>query len=140
MNMVIFTLTLVRHGETVANRKNIIQGQKDWQLSPTGLDQVRLVAGRLQNEKFTHVFASDLNRAAETAKVIVENNKSCERTIIVHDKRLRERKFGIVEGKNYRELVSAAKKSNTSVANYTPTGAESLQQIQERAKSFFRFV
>ena len=57
---------------------------------------MRLVAGRLQNEKFTHVFASDLNRAAETAKVIVENNKSCERTVIVHDKRLRERVSRVV--------------------------------------------
>ena len=67
-----------------------ISGQRDIPLSHIGMQQAKLVGRRLQNERYTHVFASDLARASHTAQAIVEANQVCC-SPIVHDKRLRER-------------------------------------------------
>lgn len=134
--MAVFSLTFVRHGETTYNRKNIIQGQTDVPLSAFGEKQAQLVGTRLQNDTFTHIFSSDLLRASETAKIIAEANRvtKCE---IIHDKRLRERKFGSAEGKTSKELIQAAKKAKRKYIDYTPPGGETIEQVQERVKSFF---
>ncbi|XP_041354977.1 fructose-2,6-bisphosphatase TIGAR-like [Gigantopelta aegis] len=130
------SLTLVRHGETVANRENIIQGQIDTCLSETGRQQALMVGSRLQNERWTHVFASDLSRATQTAQVIVEANKY-NHCSIISDRRLRERKYGVMEGKTFRELTAAAKSKSVTVTNFTPCGAEHIEEVRKRAKSFF---
>lgn len=135
--MVLFSLTLVRHGETLYNRKNIIQGQSDIPLSGLGERQAQLVAERLQNERFTHIFSSDLSRAHETAKAISDSNRVC-RCDITLDRRLRERRFGSAEGKTSKELILAAKKAKKRHVDYTPPGAESVAQVQERVQSFFK--
>ncbi|KAK3580673.1 hypothetical protein CHS0354_017951 [Potamilus streckersoni] len=134
--MVLFSLTVVRHGETSYNRKAIIQGQTDIPLSSIGVEQARLAGHHLQNERFTHVFSSDLLRASQTAQVIMEGNKvsNCS---IKYDKRLRERKFGSAEGKSSKDLVAAAKKARKKLVDYTPFGAETIEQVRERVESFF---
>lgn len=68
----------------------VSSGQSDVPLSDVGIQQAKLVGVRLQNERLTHVFASDLLRAAQTAQAIVEANKVYVNAII-KDKRLRER-------------------------------------------------
>ena len=65
-------------------------GQTDVPLSNVGEKQAELVATRLQNDRFSHIFASDLTRAYDTAKIIAQANKVCRCDITV-DKRLRER-------------------------------------------------
>lgn len=42
-----------------------VAGQKDTFLSDIGRHQAELLGVRLKNEKFTHVFTSDLHRAKE---------------------------------------------------------------------------
>ncbi|KAL5009620.1 hypothetical protein ScPMuIL_011925 [Solemya velum] len=135
--MVVFSLTLVRHGETSYNRKHIIQGQTDVPLSSTGIHQAKLVGGRLKNDNFTQIFASDLARAHQTAQAIFDINKVCSCDII-RDKRLRERKFGSVEGHSFQDLAAAASKANSSILQYTPAGAETVDQLRERARTFFK--
>ncbi|KAH9503685.1 hypothetical protein Btru_067153 [Bulinus truncatus] len=85
-----FVITLVRHGETLENREKILQGQTDTHLSDLGKKQAKLVGLRLRDVKFSHMFSSDLSRAAETARAIAEANtaSSCE---LILDSRLRER-------------------------------------------------
>lgn len=65
-------------------------GHRDVPLSEVGMEQANLVAKRLQNEHFTHIFASDLKRAAETAQAIVKAGPENHCPIQL-DKRLRER-------------------------------------------------
>lgn len=86
----VFCIFYCFSGETMHNRKSIIQGQTDVPLSSHGEKQAALVAARLQNDRFTHIFSSDLSRAHETAKAISDANKVCRNEIIL-DKRLRER-------------------------------------------------
>lgn len=62
--------TLIRHGQTEANIKGILQGHLDVPLNETGRLQARCAAERLKNEKFDLLISSDLIRAAETAEII----------------------------------------------------------------------
>ncbi len=66
------TLVLIRHGETEWNRIGRWQGHADVPLSDLGREQARRVAARLQAEeqRFDHIYASDLARAFETASII----------------------------------------------------------------------
>ncbi|ESO89104.1 hypothetical protein LOTGIDRAFT_56344, partial [Lottia gigantea] len=100
----------------------------DTDLSNFGLEQAQLVANRLRNERFTHVYTSDLTRAAGTAQTIVDTNKVCKCPLI-KDKRLRERKFGVVEGKTYREFALEARKENIALPAFTPRGGEKVEQV-----------
>lgn len=135
--MVVFALTLIRHGETCANKDNIIQGQMDVPLSKTGLAQVDLLGDRLQNQRYTHVFASDLVRAQQTVNTIIGKSLFVK-CAVISDERLRERKFGEVEGKSISELKKLAKLANQTPPNYTPSGAETVHQVHNRAVLFFR--
>ena len=45
-----------------------VAGQKDTELSEKGIHQAKLLGQRLQFEKFTHVFSSDLQRALKVRK------------------------------------------------------------------------
>lgn len=133
---VMFALTLVRHGETLHNKDNVIQGQLDVPLSTIGLEQAELLGKHLQQQRFTHVYSSDLSRAKQTALSILEKNQVTPGPI-VEDQRLRERKFGTVEGRSFGYLKEASNKANQSVSSYTPPGAETLDQVRKRAVSFF---
>ncbi|XP_022251815.1 fructose-2,6-bisphosphatase TIGAR-like isoform X2 [Limulus polyphemus] len=132
--MVIFALTLVRHGETGHNKDNVIQ---DVPLSETGLQQAEHLARHLQHQKYTHVFTSDLSRAAQTADIIMKRSQ-VDKGSLVKDERLRERKFGTVEGKSFKYLKQAAKEINDTPGSFTPSGGESVHQLRQRVMAFFK--
>lgn len=60
-------ITLVRHGESVANRVQRWQGQGDSPLSDLGRQQAEQVGQRLRHAVFDRVISSDLSRARDTA-------------------------------------------------------------------------
>ena len=60
-------ITLVRHGESVANRVQRWQGQGDSPLSELGREQARHAGRRLSQTRFDRVISSDLMRARDTA-------------------------------------------------------------------------
>ena len=85
---------------------------------------------------FDAVYSSDLIRALETAQIIVGSDKKDE---IIVDERLRERSYGIFEGKNLKDLREAAKKAGFNDKNYSsflPEGAESLDEVRQRIQDF----
>ncbi|MEP7216314.1 MAG: histidine phosphatase family protein, partial [Anaerolineaceae bacterium] len=63
-------LILVRHGESEANARGIIQGRLDFGLSELGRLQAQHVAERLMQEEIARLATSPLLRAAQTADVI----------------------------------------------------------------------
>jgi broad specificity phosphatase PhoE len=65
-------LILVRHGETDWNLEGRYQGQADTPLNERGREQAKLLAERLRGERIEAIYASDLPRAYETAKIIAE--------------------------------------------------------------------
>ena len=66
------TLYLVRHGETIDNVNQIMQGQTQGQLTENGIRQAEEVRDQMANEHFSAIISSDLRRSADTAKIIAE--------------------------------------------------------------------
>jgi probable phosphoglycerate mutase len=68
MTTPIARIYLVRHGETQANRDQIIQGHQDTALNERGFEQSRLLGKALKKIKFHDVaFSSDLCRAVSVS-------------------------------------------------------------------------
>ena len=63
---------MLRHGQTADNVAGILQGHRNTPLDDTGRSQARMAAGRLAGTHFDAIYASDLLRAFETARIIGE--------------------------------------------------------------------
>jgi len=89
------TIYLVRHGETEWNKIGRMQGHTDIPLNRAGVSQAHELRTILDSIDFYAVYASDLKRALDTARILI-HNKNIK---IQRDKDLRERSFGMYEGK-----------------------------------------
>ena len=63
-------LYLIRHGEIEGANSGSIYGHTDVQLSAAGIEQSRRLAERLEGERLSAVYSSDLKRAIATAQSI----------------------------------------------------------------------
>lgn len=133
-----FTLTCVRHGETEANVVGLVQGQGvDSSINKKGRAQSEKIGRRLCDEKFDLILSSDLKRAHQTCEIILEKNRLSGKSI-VFDLLLRERCFGVMEGRYYYELENVAFPSENTEESNLPEGAESLRELENRANKFFQ--
>ncbi|MFZ6027206.1 MAG: histidine phosphatase family protein [Chloroflexota bacterium] len=69
-----YTITLLRHGESIANAQGYHQGQYDFPLTERGLLQAQAVAERWKKEAkvFDTLIASPLARARQTAEIVAD--------------------------------------------------------------------
>jgi 2,3-bisphosphoglycerate-dependent phosphoglycerate mutase len=123
----------IRHGETAWNVDTRIQGHLDIPLNDTGRWQAQRVARALAARDTVHaVYSSDLQRAHATARAIAEATGA---PIATHAG-LRERGFGIFEGKTYVEIQSTWPEESEHwrkrTPHWAPQGGESLLQVRER--------
>ncbi|MGE0330351.1 MAG: histidine phosphatase family protein [Ramlibacter sp.] len=122
----------IRHGETAWNVDTRIQGHLDIPLNDTGLWQAQRVAAALAGEPIAAVYASDLKRAHTTAGAIA---RVTGLGVVAHTG-LRERSFGVFEGKTFTEIDAAwpddAQAWRKRVPDWTPQGGESLLTLRER--------
>ncbi len=128
-------LILVRHGRTVENQKRIVQGHIQGTLSKEGVRQARLLAKRLSDMKIDFIFTSDLKRAKDTAKEIVKFHPEAK---LVEDRRLRERSFGIYDGK-HKDLVIKKVFQKNDFSHRPPKG-ESFEDVIKRVKDFYKEI
>ncbi|KAI3366695.1 hypothetical protein L3Q82_009369 [Scortum barcoo] len=112
----------------------------DTLLSETGVQQCEAVGRYLRNIAFNNVFASNLQRAVQTAEIILRNNACCSGTEMVLEPLLRERGFGIAEGRPKEDLKTMANASGQSCRDYTPPGGETLNQVRLRFKKFLKVL
>ncbi|XP_040031001.2 fructose-2,6-bisphosphatase TIGAR B [Gasterosteus aculeatus] len=141
LTMFTFSLTLVRHGETQYNRDKLLQGQGvDTPLSETGLQQADAVGRYLRGITFNDVFASDLQRAVRTAEIILKNSTHSSGPEMVLEPLLRERGFGVAEGRPKDDLKNMANAAGQSCRDYTPPGGETLDQVKLRFKKFLKVL
>jgi broad specificity phosphatase PhoE len=96
-------LLLVRHGESLGNAAQRIQGLSDEPLTELGRAQARALAQRLRNGyEIRAIYASPLSRARETAEII-----AAPLTLAVNgEDRLREYDCGAVTGLCWEEVQS----------------------------------
>ena len=93
-------ILLIRHGETAWNRMRRMQGHIDIGLNDEGQRQARSLARALQTERPAAIYASDLQRARDTAQAVADIHQ-----LTVHiDVALRERCYGAFEGLMYDEI------------------------------------
>ena len=57
-----FSLYVVRHGLTTANKEGVLQGQMDTPLHEIGIQGAISTGERLKDVKFSHAYSSDLSR------------------------------------------------------------------------------
>jgi 2,3-bisphosphoglycerate-dependent phosphoglycerate mutase len=123
----------VRHGQTEWNAQTRIQGQIDIELNAAGREQARRLARALAEERFDAVYASDLQRAADTARALAERAGLPLRT----EASLRERGFGSFEGLTWAEVEQqhpdASRRWRERDASFGPPGGETLAVFYERA-------
>jgi 2,3-bisphosphoglycerate-dependent phosphoglycerate mutase len=93
-------LILVRHGESVGNFENRLQGQEDYELTELGRRQALLTANRLHALGTTALYSSHLLRARETAFTIGAR-LGLEPTVTED---VSEYHFGELSGQTYAEI------------------------------------
>jgi probable phosphoglycerate mutase len=120
------TIFLVRHGETVDNARQIMQGQTQGELNEKGREQARQVAERLAEEQVDAVVASDLHRAIQTAEYIAAQHGLSVTTTPL----LRERDWGSFTGCFIPDLKG----------RIWPDDIESEEDLLLRARSFLLYI
>jgi 2,3-bisphosphoglycerate-dependent phosphoglycerate mutase len=140
-------LILLRHGETDWNRERRIQGQLDIPLNSEGVRQAAAAAARLSSDAgrwalatgadrpAVHLVSSDLQRCRHTAAPIAAAlGLDCGL-----DSRLRERAYGVFEGRTYPEIRSedAARFDRWQARDpdFRVDGAESLRSFARRVET-----
>lgn len=132
-------LILVRHGQTPWTRQRRYQGSTDIRLTAEGRREARATARRLKKIPVDFLYASSLNRANETGRIIAGVLKRKMRT----DSRLNELSFGEWEGKTAEELIRAKDPRFKRWAigkRTTPPGGESLSSLRKRVRSFLKEI
>ena len=64
------TLYLVRHGETIDNVNQIMQGQTQGLLTDNGILQAKEVRDQMGSEPFAAIISSDLRRSVDTFLIL----------------------------------------------------------------------
>jgi probable phosphoglycerate mutase len=132
-------LLIIRHGETTWNREGRIQGHRDSPLTPRGLAQARAAAARLARERVDALYSSDLGRAQQTAREV----GAATALPIRLDEGLRERAFGIHEGKTWDEIARehpVDAQLLTEIASRAVPGGESLVEFRDRVTGALRRI
>lgn len=91
------TLYVVRHGKTMLNTTDRVQGWADAVLTPAGEQVVGYTAAGMKDIAFSAAYSSDSGRAMQTANIILAKNTE-SRVQLKTDWRLREFNFGSYEG------------------------------------------
>ena len=120
------TLYLVRHGETVDNANQIMQGQTQGELNANGLRQAQEFAELWKDRDIDIVMASDLKRSVDTAIIIAEPHGLG----VVTTPLLRERDWGGFTGRYIPDLKNEV----------WPDDIETLENLLSRAGEFIAYV
>ena len=135
-------LILVRHGQSEWNKKNLFTGWKDPSLTELGVKEA-IKAGELLKSKgvnFDIMFTSDLFRAQETGRLILEEMDQTDITV-VKDVSLNERNYGDLAGLNKDDARERWGEEQVHVwrrsFDIPPPGGESLKNTAERVLPYF---
>ena len=119
-------LFLVRHGETVDNASQLMQGQTQGELNEVGVGQAKQLRDKLADRHLDAIVASDLKRSVDTARILAEpHGLNVETTEL-----LRERDWGSFTGRFIPDLKDEV----------WPDNIESLEDLQVRAGRFLNYI
>ena len=116
----------MRHGETVDNARQLMQGQTQGELNENGVLQAKALSEQWRNRVIDAVISSDLKRAVDTAAVIAAPHGLEVMTTSL----LRERDWGDFTGRYIPDLKNEP----------WPENVESLENLLSRAGEFITYV
>lgn len=119
-------LYLVRHGETIDNASQTMQGQTHGELNERGIRQAQELSEEWKDKEINAVVASDLKRAIDTAGIIAAPHG----LEVVTTTLLRERDWGDFTGRYIPDLKNEP----------WPDNVESLENLLSRAGKFITYV
>ncbi len=129
-----YTLVLLRHGESLWNKENLFTGWTDVDLSEKGNDEAH-EAGRILKEKgfvFDIAFTSVLKRAIRTLWIVLDQ-MDLMWIPVVRDWRLNERHYGALQGLNKAQTAEKFGEEQVKIwrRNYD-TRPPALEETDER--------
>lgn len=126
---------LIRHAESTWNAEGRWQGQADPPLSPEGVRQAESLAHALGDLAIEHVVASDLRRAADTARIVAASLRAS----LSLDPRLREHDVGVWSGLRHDEISARwpgeYARFRSGDLDLRFGGAESRRELRQRVRS-----
>ena len=140
-------ILLIRNGQSEWNKLNLFTGFKNVELSEQGIEEANKAGQNFKelNLKFDLVFTSELKRAQETAKIILNNldqwNDLNSQKKIIESFNLNERDYGDLTGLDKKE--TAEKFGDEQVHKWRrgysdqPPNGESLEDVVNRVKNYF---
>jgi 2,3-bisphosphoglycerate-dependent phosphoglycerate mutase len=99
----LYQFTLLRHGQSVGNAEGRHQGQFDYPLTPTGIEQAQVLARcwEAEGRHFDAILSSPLQRARQTAEIVAVALKSP----VEFDPIWMERDNGVLAGLSHAEAA-----------------------------------
>lgn len=127
-------IVMVRHGKTLFNEKDRVQGWCDSPLTKMGKKQAQNVGRHLADIPFTLAFSSPSERASDTCEAIIG-----DKLPIQLDKRLKEFNFGYLEGDMNASLLKPGISDFEEFVKigWVEEGGENGAMVMERITSFF---
>ena len=116
------------HSTSVDNEHGIANGWLDGELSEQGREQASELGRRRRDDGLAAVYASDLGRAVETARIAFGGTG----IPVHHDARLRECDYGELNGATF-DAVAAVRRR---YVDEPFPGGESYRQVVERTRAF----
>jgi 2,3-bisphosphoglycerate-dependent phosphoglycerate mutase len=135
-------LVLIRHGQSEWNKKNLFTGWKDPELTEQGIEEAIQAGNQLKqsNIKFDVMFTSDLFRAQETGRLILEQMNQAD-IATIKDQSLNERNYGELAGLNKDDARKKWGEEQVHIwrrsFDVPPPGGESLKNTAERVLPYF---
>ena len=134
-------IVLVRHGESDANRRGIIQGRGDYPLSDVGRSQASATAAALADFRPDRIFVSPLGRARQTAEIINQPHL----VEIASLPELMEYNLGEFEGQRFEDVLTKYPEVRPGRQRGVPfhhlaPGAETDAEADERARRALALV
>jgi 2,3-bisphosphoglycerate-dependent phosphoglycerate mutase len=130
---------VLRHGQSIWNKANILTGWTDIPLSSQGMIESIQAANILKKYEFDYVFTSDLLRTIETCSII--KNILNQNFIIETSPDLKERDYGLVTGKKKDELIKEFTDEDIQKwrSSYygRPPGGENLHDVRKRIGNYY---
>ncbi|MBP2058115.1 putative phosphoglycerate mutase [Lactobacillus colini] len=94
---------VIRHGQTIINRYDKMQGWCDTPLTETGIQGAKDAGKQLANVPFDIAISSDMKRASDTCEYIMAENCNHDELQHIATPLFREQFYGFFEGMNSDE-------------------------------------
>ena len=135
-------LTLVRHGQSDWNNKNLFTGWENPDLTSKGIDEAHATGLLLkkQSKIYSYLFTSLLDRAINTANIILEE-LDLNGINVVRDEALNERDYGELTGLNKDDAREKWGEDQGHIWRRSfeipPPGGESLKDTADRVIPYY---